>query len=146
MFFILLIFQPSDFITNGIIEGIHLRLKTRVVTREGFPLLGEIILLFALPFRLNISVHDGILDIVNILLDFPYRLLGRTKTFQFFIDGSNPGLGRGDAGGVGIHLALKRILFKARVYQWFIGKLFLHLFYHKRGSYLLFCDIIPEGG
>jgi len=55
-------------------------------------------------------------------------------------------LGRGDAGGVGIHLALKRILFKARVYQWFIGKLFLHLFYHKRGSYLLFCDIIPEGG
>ena len=90
MFFVLLIFQPSDFITDGIIEGIHLRLKTRVVTREGFPLLGEIIFLFALPFRLNISVHDGILDIVNILLDW------------------------------------KRILFKARVYQWFIGKLLLH--------------------
>ena len=106
MFFILLIFQPSDFITNGIIEGIHLRLKTRVVTGEGFPLLGEIILLFALPFRLNISVHDGILDIVNILLDFTYRLLGRAKTFQFFINGSNTGLGGGDAGVVLIHLSL----------------------------------------
>ena len=90
MFFVLLIFQPSDFITDGIIEGIHLRLETRVVTGEGLPLLGEIILLFALPFWLNISVHDGILDIVNILLDW------------------------------------KRILFKARVYQWFIGKLLLH--------------------
>ena len=106
MFFVLLIFQPSDFITDGIIEGIHLRLKTRVVTGEGLPLLGEIILLFALPFRLNISVHDGILDIVNILLDFPYRLLGRAKTFQFFINGSNTGLGGGDAGVVLIHLSL----------------------------------------
>ena len=81
MFFILLIFQPSDFITDGIIEGIHLRLKTRIVTREGFPLLGEIILLFALPFRLDIAVVDRIPDIVNIML------------------------------------TLKRILFKARVYQ-----------------------------
>ena len=81
MFFILLIFQPSDFITNGIIEGIHLRLKTRVVTGEGLPLLGEIILLFALPFRLDIAVVDRIPDIVNIML------------------------------------TLKRILFKARVYQ-----------------------------
>jgi len=81
MFFILLIFQPSDFITNGIIEGIHLRLKTRVVTREGFPLLGEIIFLFALPFRLNISVHDGVLDIVNILLDLK-RILFKVRVYQ----------------------------------------------------------------
>jgi len=81
MFFVLLIFQPSDFITDGIIEGIHLRLKTRVVTREGFPLLGKIILLFALPFWLDIAVVDRIPDIVNIML------------------------------------TLKRILFKARVYQ-----------------------------
>ena len=106
MFFVLLIFQPSDFITDGIIEGIHLCLEIRVLTGEGLPLLGEIILLFALPFWLNISVYDGILDIVNILLDFTYRLLGGTKTFQFFIDGSNPGLGGGDAGVVLIYLAL----------------------------------------
>ena len=92
-------------------------MEARVVTREGLPLLGEIIFLFPLPFRLNVSVHDRILDIVNILLDFTYRLLGGAKTFQFFIDGSNPGLGGGDAGVVLIHLALKRILFKARAYQ-----------------------------
>jgi len=65
MFFVLLIFQPSDFITDGIIEGIHLDLEIRVLTGEGLPLLGEIILLFALPFWLNVSMYDGILDIVN---------------------------------------------------------------------------------
>ena len=92
-------------------------MEARVVTREGFPLLGEVIFLLALPFRLNISVHDGILDIVNILLDLTYRLLGRAKTLQFFIDRSNSGLGGGDTGVVLIHLALKRILFKARAYQ-----------------------------
>ena len=81
MFFILLVFQPSDFITDGIIEGIHLCLETRVVTGKGFPLLGEGIFLFALPFRLDIAVVDRIPDIVNIML------------------------------------TLKRILFKARVYQ-----------------------------
>ena len=81
-------------------------METRVVTREGFPLLGEGIFLFPLPIRLDITVIDGILDIVNILLD------------------------------------LKRILFKARVYQWFIGKLLLHLFYHKIRSYSDCCPII----
>jgi len=56
-------------------------LETRVVTGKGFPLLGEGIFLFALPFRLDIAVVDRIPDIVNIML------------------------------------TLKRILFKARVYQ-----------------------------
>lgn len=69
--------------------------------------------------ELNVSVHDGILDIVNILLDFTYRLLGGAKTLQLFINRSNSGLGGGDTGVVSIHLAL---------------------------SYLLFCGIIPEGG
>ncbi|RSJ11571.1 hypothetical protein D8824_02070 [Streptococcus intermedius] len=64
--------------------------------------------------ELNVSVHDGILDIVNILLDFTYRLLGGAKTLQLFINRSNSGLGGGDTGVVSIHLALKRILFKAK--------------------------------
>ena len=58
MFFIFLVFQPSDFITDGIIEGIHLRLEARVVTGEGLPLLGEVILLFALPIWLEIFINN----------------------------------------------------------------------------------------
>ena len=46
-----------------------------------FPLLGEIILLFALPIWLNVSVHDRILDIVNILLDLK-RIQFKVRAYQ----------------------------------------------------------------
>ena len=68
IFFVLLIFQPSDFITDGIIEGIHLRLETRVVTGEGLPLFGEIILLFALPIWLEIFINNVFFSIMNLFI------------------------------------------------------------------------------